>query len=313
MRLPVPFIQLPLHFDARLLASEIESLGESVWRDHPQKFAGNSMVPLLAVGGDATNETFVGEMAPTPELLRCPYLVQVLASFGAVLGRTRLMRLAGQAEVSAHVDSDYYWAERVRVHVPVRTQPGVRFVCGGQAINMAEGECWIFDTWREHQVFNDATEQRIHLVSDTVGGAEFWSMVERGRPHDASPQGWQARSVVPATSGALPALRCERHNVPRIMSPWEIQHHLQGFNAELVAPQSPDARQIRMASNRLARAWRGLWAHYADSGEGSGEYRAALQAFIDELPETVTNQRLQNGSFWYPAVSATVLKRGVGN
>ena len=56
-----------------------------------------------------------------------------------------------------------------------------------------------------------------------------------------------------------------------------------------------------------------LWAHYADSGEGSGEYRAALQAFIDELPETVTNQRLQNGSFWYPAVSATVLKRGVGN
>lgn len=55
-----------------------------------------------------------------------------------------------------------------------------------------------------------------------------------------------------------------------------------------------------MASNRLARAWRGLCAHYADSGEGSGEYRAVLQAFIDELPETVTNQRLQNGSFWYP-------------
>lgn len=313
MRLPVPFIQLPLQFDARLLASEIESLGEGAWRDHPQKFAGNSMLPLLAVGGDASNETFVGEMAPTPELLRCPYLMQVLASLGAVLGRTRLMRLAGQAEVSPHVDSDYYWAERVRVHVPIRTQPGVRFVCGGQAINMAEGECWIFDTWREHQVFNDADRQRIHLVADTVGGAEFWSMVDRGRPHDAMPQGWQVRRVAPALPGTSPALRCERYNVPRVMSPWELQRHLQGFNAELVAPQAPDVKQIWVASNRLSRAWRGLWAHYGDSGEGSGEYREALQAFLDDLPASVTSQRLRNGSFWYPAVSATVLKRAVGS
>ena len=59
------------------------------------------MLPLLAVGGAPANESFAGTMMPTPELLRCPYLMQVMASFGATLGRTRLMRLAGQAEVSA--------------------------------------------------------------------------------------------------------------------------------------------------------------------------------------------------------------------
>jgi hypothetical protein len=86
--LPLPFIQLPLLFDADRLAAEIDALGEGVWRDHPQKFPGNSMLPLLAAGGDPANESFVGEMQPTPELLRCPYLVQVMASFGAVLGRS---------------------------------------------------------------------------------------------------------------------------------------------------------------------------------------------------------------------------------
>ena len=311
MRLPVPFIQLPLHFDARLLASEIGALGEGVWRDHPQKFAGNSMLPLLAARGNAGDESFIGGMAPTPELLRCPYLLQVLSSFEAVLGRTRLMRLAGQAEVSPHVDGSYYWAERVRVHVPIRTQPTVRFVCGGETINMAEGECWIFDTWREHKVYNDANEQRIHLVADTVGSGEFWSLVERGRPHGANPPGWRPRNVAPIQSAVAPTLLCEYYNLPLVMNPWEMQHHLQGFNDELVDQQSLDAMRVRRACVHLMNAWRGLWAQYGDSGEGAEVYRAALQAFLDELPETVGNLGLRNGTPWFHAVAAVVLKPAV--
>jgi len=311
VRLPVPFIQLPLQFDADVLASEIAALGETPWRDHPQKFAGNSMLPLLAAGGDPANESLADAMAPTPELLRCPYLMQVLASLGAVLGRTRLMRLAGQAEVSAHVDADYYWTERVRVHVPIRTRPGVRFLCGGESTHMGEGECWIFDTWREHRVVNDAQEQRIHLVADTVGGAEFWSLVDRGRPHGAQPQGWTPRNIAPADPAAVPALVCERYNVPRVMSPWELQHHLQGFNAEFAEPESRDAMLIGQASVRLVRAWRGLWARYADSGDGSADYRAALQAFLDALPESAMGRSLHNGTPWFRAVASAVLKPAV--
>lgn len=307
MKLSVPFIQLPLHFDARLLASEIESLGEGPWREHPQKFAGNSMLPLIASRGDAGDESFDGGMAPTPELMRCPYLLQVLSSFGAVLGRSRLMRLAGQAEVSPHVDGGYYWAERVRIHVPIKTQPTVRFVCGGETIHMGEGECWIFDSSRLHNVFNDANEQRIHLVADTVGGDEFWSLVGRGRPHDAPPNGWQARKVAAMPSAATPALLCERYNLPRVMSPWEMQHHLHGFNADLVDPRSPDAMQMQRACTRLTRAWRGLWAHYGDSGEGVDAYRAALQAFSRDLPKAAGSQRLRNGSLWSQSVAAVVV------
>jgi hypothetical protein len=312
MKLPVPFVQLPLQFDARVLASEIAALGDVAWYDHPQKFAGNSMLPLLATGGDPADESLDGEMAPTPQLLRCPYMMQVLASFGAVLGRTRLMRLDSHAEVSVHVDGAYYWAERVRVHVPIKTQPSVRFVCGGQTTHMGEGECWIFDTWRKHEVFNDAHEQRIHLVADTVGGAEFWSLVERGRPHDARPSGWQARNIAPVQSTTVPALCCERHNLPQVMSPWELQHHLEGFNAELAEiAKGQDVVQMRTACMRLARAWRGLWAHYGDSAEGGEAYRAALQAFIGDLPKTAASHRLPNGAPWLLSVTSTVLKPAV--
>lgn len=221
------------------------------------------------------------------------------------------MRLAGQAEVSAHVDSDYYWVERVRVHVPIRTQPGVRFECGGQAIHMGEGECWIFDTWREHRVLNEGDQQRIHLVADTVGGAEFWALVEQGRAHDARPQAWAVQTVAPDRSQDLPALRCERNNLPQVMTPWELHQHLLGFNAELADPQAPHSTQIQLVSSRLVRAWRGLWAQHGDSIEGRADYRDALQAFIDALPEAAMSCRLRNGSPWFRAVVAGVLKPAV--
>ena len=64
MKLQVPFIQLPLVFDAAALAAEIAALGEGPWRPHPQGFAGNSMLPLVAVDGDAGNEAFAGPMRP---------------------------------------------------------------------------------------------------------------------------------------------------------------------------------------------------------------------------------------------------------
>ena len=97
---------------------------------------------------------------------------------------------------------NYYWRERVRVHVPIVTQPTVRFVCGGEEVNMREGECWIFDTWRMHNVVNDHALPRIHLVADTVGGAGFWQLVPaRGRIRARARTGRRVRCIGPAGGG----------------------------------------------------------------------------------------------------------------
>ncbi|MBU8977727.1 MULTISPECIES: aspartyl/asparaginyl beta-hydroxylase domain-containing protein [unclassified Lysobacter] len=308
MKLQVPFIQLPVHFDAAALAAEIAALGEGPWRPHPQGFAGNSMLPLVSAQGEAANEAFSGPMRPTPELFRCPYLTQVFASLGATVGRSRLMRLSGHAEVTRHADQGYYWTERVRVHIPIVTQPTVRFECDSAVINMAPGECWIFDTWRQHRVLNDAVESRIHLVVDTVGGGRFWDMVNRGRPHDAPTAGWQAVPIAPKPGEVAP-FPCERVNVPVVMSPWELNDHLGLLFADAVPhPSLPQVRQIAM---RFARTWQGLWFEFGEREEGHARYAAAVQRLVEDIRGPSQPLMLKNELRWFNALMTIVCKFAV--
>jgi hypothetical protein len=296
VKLHAPFIQLPLLFDADALAREVLAIDEAQWRPHPQGFPGNSMLPLVAADGDPANESFAGPMRETLHLHACPYLAQAIASLGATVGRSRLMRLSGQAEVKPHIDQGYYWADRVRVHVPIVTQPTVRFVCGDATINMAAGECWIFDTWREHCVVNDAAQARIHLVVDTVGGGRFWEMVAAGRAHGAPQAGdWQPRRVSPQP-GAETALPFESVNVPVVMSPWELMAHL-GFLFGEARPH-PQLPQLQQLSAQLLRGWRGLWAQYGTQAGGRPHYRVLIESFAAQAMPLAKPVLLRNdGSF----------------
>jgi Aspartyl/Asparaginyl beta-hydroxylase len=310
MKLPLPFIQLPLLFDAQALAAEIGAIPEASWRPHPQGFPGNSMLPLVAVNGDPANESFAGPMRPTEHLLRCPYLTQVFANLGATVGRSRLMRLAGQAEVTRHADQGYYWAERVRVHIPVVTQPTVRFECGGETINMAEGECWIFDTWRQHSVVNDASASRIHLVIDTVGGGQFWDHVGRGRAHNGPqvPPMWTPQRVLPR-EGMIAEFACETANVPTVMTPWELNSHFGLLFAD--ARPHPNLQPVRAATQRFTKKWQGLWFHYGDQPAGHAEFRQALMAYINEVKATAQPLILNNELSWYSAMQTLIARVAV--
>ena len=64
MKLQVPFVQLPLRFDADRLADEMHALGESAWRPHPQKFPGNFALPLISVEGDPDSPISRGHLCP---------------------------------------------------------------------------------------------------------------------------------------------------------------------------------------------------------------------------------------------------------
>lgn len=307
MKLQVPFLQLPLTFDAARLADEVAALGEGVWKPHPQGFPGNSMLPLVAVNGDPDDESFAGTMRPTPHLLRCPYLTQVFASLGAVVGRSRLMRLSGQAEVTRHADQGYYWAERVRVHVPILTQPTVQFECGGEVINMAAGECWIFDTWRQHRVLNDAVQARIHLVVDTVGGGAFWDLVARGRPHNAPKTNWAPARVEPREG--IADFACERSNVPPVMSPWELNTHLSLLFTD--ARPHPNLPAMGQITARFVRAWRGLWAAHGDGEAGRPAFRALLSRYVEEIRAPSQGVMLNNDLAWYGALQAMIARAAV--
>ncbi|HSX59302.1 MAG TPA: aspartyl/asparaginyl beta-hydroxylase domain-containing protein [Tahibacter sp.] len=290
MKLQYPFLQLPLSFDANALAAEIGALGESVWRPHPQGFPGNSALPLIATNGDPGNDDVRGRMQPTPHLEKLPYLREVLGSLGAVFGRSRLMRLSGQAEVTPHVDIDYYWRDHIRVHVPIVTQPEVTFYCGSQQVHMAAGECWIFDTWSTHKVVNSAERARIHLVADTVGGAEFWQLVSRSRV-PGHPAAWTPTRIAPGST--RPVLRIESTNVPTVMTPWELREQL----TFILDETRPDPRigQLHQLASGLGREWRALWALHGESENGWADYRALMSRFMRDIETTAQGLRLHNG------------------
>jgi hypothetical protein len=266
MKLQARFVQLPVQYDADLLAEEVLALGEEPWLPHPQRFAGNDFLPLLSVNGEPANESFAGQMAPTPYLEKCPYLVEVLASLGASLGRTRLMRLSGGAEVTPHFDVHYYWRDRMRIHVPIVTQPTVSFHCGGSVVNMAPGECWIFDTWSRHRVINDAERKRIHLVADTVGGEGFWNLALAGRLPEQPNPNWTVRAFE-RTGATIDDLDLESQNIPVVMNPWEARAHIDFIfgEAQQTHPSFPRIAQRseeRRVGKECRRLCRSRWSPY---------------------------------------------------
>lgn len=305
MRLQFPFIQLPLRFDAATLAAEVAAIDESEWRPHPQGFPGNSALPLVAVDGDPDNDGLIGPMRPTPLLERFGYLRQVLSALGAVLGRTRLMRLSGHAEVTPHIDQAYYWAERMRVHVPIVTQPGVRFHCGDDEINMAAGECWIFDTWRLHRVLNQGDEVRIHLVADTVGGEGFWEHMTRSRPYRMNMPGWNAGLVAPSAEASR-ELQFESVNSPAVMSPWELHSHLTFLFGELT-PQQPAAAEAQQFSMRFMRRWQAQWSRYGEATDGRAAFRRLLDGYAAEMQRFRGRLTLRNDLDFHRVLSVMLL------
>ncbi|MBW8304592.1 MAG: aspartyl/asparaginyl beta-hydroxylase domain-containing protein, partial [Brevundimonas sp.] len=175
MKLEAPFIKLPFRFDVSRLQEEIAAFPAEAWVRHPNNLDGNSALRLITVGG-GENDDVAGAMAMTPHLKASPYLQQVLAHFGVVWSRSRLMKLGPGASVPMHTDINYHWYHRVRLHIPIVTTPDVKFFCGDQVVHMAEGDSWIFDNWRTHKVENGSDIERVHLVADTPGNGRFWDM-----------------------------------------------------------------------------------------------------------------------------------------
>ena len=142
---------------------------------------------------------------------------------------------------------------------------------------MAAGECWIFDTWRQHRVLNDAVQSRIHLVCDTVGGGAFWDSVAQGRAHDAPREGWMPKRIAPDPS-APADFACETMNVPAVMSPWELKQHL-SFLLDEALPHA-QLPALRQRADRLIPLWKGLWAQYGDAAEGRALFLKKAQGFL---------------------------------
>lgn len=269
MRLPKPFHRLPVRFDIKRLQEEVAAIPPSAWAPHPNAIQGNSSVRLISTDG-GENDAVNGVMLPTSHLQQSPFMRQVLASFGVVWSRSRLLRLAPGADVPEHADINYHWHNRVRLHIPIVTRPEVRFYCGDESVHMAAGEAWIFDNWRLHRVENPTPDERIHLVADTSGSSSFWRFVAEGDTEAAPVREIHYEGVrdrVPLT---------ERTMLAAVMAPAEVDLLLLDLRAELVPKANTPELRTRFARYQalleaFRQDWRQLYALHGDAPEGWAE------------------------------------------
>ena len=274
MRFDQPFIKLPIKLDAETLEREVRALPPTSWVPHPTGFVGNEAVRLVTVGGQPT-DGFEGPMRPTEDLARCPYVAEVMAELDGVWSRSRFMGLGPGAEVPEHVDSHYHWRTHIRIHIPVITNPKVLFTCGGETVHMAAGECWLFDSFRFHRVENGWTEQRVHLVLDTVMTDSLHKLIDAAETGTAQP-----RYLKPG-SNARPLLKFEQFNAAPIMSPWEIRCHVAFLTDHAV--EDPRLPAVRDRLERFADAWAATWAQFGPSSQGVPEYRRLIKLCREDV------------------------------
>ncbi len=248
---------------------------------HPSRMSGNSAVALISRGG-GENDDFDGAMAETPHLQACPYVRQVIASFGEVFGRSRLMKLGAGAEVSQHVDFNYHWYTRVRIHIPVTTNPAVIFYCGDQRVHMRAGECWIFNAWKRHRVTNDSDQDRVHLVVDTAGSSRFWNVVHTMAQYDSladSAKIGELTKFITYEPGKDVEIMTEQYNISPVMSPGEVDALVAGVIREFET--NPDNEPDLIASYKkvlidFAKDWREVWNLHGYQREGWQKYQDAI-------------------------------------
>ncbi len=279
MKLSRPFMQLPVLFDIARLQAEVEALPAEAWTHHPDRLAGNSASRLISAQGQET-DAVQGQMRATRWLEAMPYTRQVLAGFGVVWSRSRLMRLAPGAIVPEHADVNYHWHTRVRLHIPIFTRPEVLFHCDGQTVNMAEGEAWIFDNWRRHHVENRSSQDRVHLVADTTGTAAFWRFANE----QAAPRAqWQTVDWDPQMS---PQLLTETNQRSAIMPAAEVQMLLEDLKQELTVAGPNSGVEARLAQfgillEDFVRDWRQLCALHGNSGQGRADFLHLVRALYE--------------------------------
>ena len=286
MKLAAEFHRLPYRFDVARLQQELASVPDLAWIPHPDNHPGNMALPLISLRGE-DNNLFHGPMQITPHLRRLEYMQQVLASLGEVYGRSRLMRLAPGCEVPLHTDTNYHWHTRVRIHVPITTHPGVQFHCGDKQTHMGAGECWIFDTWKQHRVVNSSEHERVHLVFDTAGSSRFWECVSQSeRPCDVAGQALVEDQFVAYQPGRPVQILTERYNATPVKSPGEVEGLINDLLLDIAAaPDNPaDAvveyqRQLR----RFAQDWRMLFSLYGYETAGTAHYSGLINAAAAEL------------------------------
>lgn len=85
------------------------------------------------------------------------------------LGRVLISRIKPGGRILPHADVDGSYVQtndRARYHVVLQGLPGSMYRTGDETVCMRTGECWWFNAHEVHEVVNNSSDDRVHLLVD---------------------------------------------------------------------------------------------------------------------------------------------------
>ena len=102
-------------------------------------------------------------------LQNSPYLQTVLNTFHCPLQAVRLLKLNAGAVIKEHRDAELnYEKGEIRLHIPIVTHTDVEFYLDKERMHLKEGECWYMNFNLPHNIVNNSSLDRVHLVIDAI-------------------------------------------------------------------------------------------------------------------------------------------------
>jgi len=223
-----------------------------------------------------------------------PDLKYILHAWDAPIGESRISVLQPGAKVEEHVDVDFYWKHRFRVHLILQTNAEALFGCGGQVLSLPAGQVWVSNNWAPHWIANNGTSDRIHIVIDTLGSSVLQKWIN---------DGWKSNSNTPQpmneSLNALPYSQNDER--PTLESFSKSTFRTTGEVQEIISDCLNDiaghthANELDRCRTILAMFFQ-KWSQIQQStNTNSPAQQYPLQACLEELLEEIPNLQLWNG------------------
>jgi hypothetical protein len=100
-----------------------------------------------------------------------PVMHKIIGDFyppGGTIIRAMAAKLLAGGRIVPHRDSHPSFAVGHRIHVPIVTNPRVRFMIDGRPYQLEVGQAYEINNQKVHSVMNKGTEDRINFIFDYV-------------------------------------------------------------------------------------------------------------------------------------------------
>ena len=105
-----------------------------------------------------------------------PVMHDVIGRFypkGGTIIRAMAAKVLAGGKIKPHRDSHPSFGRGHRIHVPIQTNPRVRFMIDGRPYKLQVGQAYEINNQKQHSVMNKGTEDRITFIFDYVPPEEL--------------------------------------------------------------------------------------------------------------------------------------------